>query len=55
MKAFHKNEIWDIMSKHIIKYLITYKWVYKIKRKSDKNIDYYEIRLVAIGFFQKYG
>lgn len=34
---------------------ITYKWVYKVKNKSDGSAERYKARLVAKGFQQAYG
>ena len=34
---------------------IGYRWVYKIKHKSDESIKWYKVRLVAKGFTQLEG
>ena len=34
---------------------ISYKWIYKIKIKSDGSVEGYKARLIAKGFTQKYG
>ena len=35
--------------------MVTYKWVYKLKRHSDGSIARYKARLVARGYLQQYG
>jgi hypothetical protein len=34
---------------------ITYKWVYKVKIRSDGSLEWYNARLVAHGFQQEHG
>jgi hypothetical protein len=37
------------------KLVVTSKWVYKIKHATDRSVDKYKARFVAIGFSQKEG
>uniref|UniRef100_A0A1J3F133 Putative mitochondrial protein n=1 Tax=Noccaea caerulescens TaxID=107243 RepID=A0A1J3F133_NOCCA len=54
MNALKKNETWDLVPKPKDVQPVSCKWVYRIKRKTDGNIDRYKARLVARGFSQKY-
>ena len=48
-----KNDVWDIVLRPEGKYLITSKWIYKIKHTADGSIEKYKARFVARGFSQK--
>lgn len=49
------NVTWDIVPKPNDSNVVTCKWVFKIKRNAEGNIERYKARLVARGFSQKYG
>ena len=51
--AIEKNDTWLTMLPNGQK-AIGVKWVYKIKRNADGEIDRYKARLVAKGYKQKY-
>jgi histone deacetylase 1/2 len=53
--ALQKNKTWHLVSPQKGKNVIDCKWVYKIKRKSDGEIERYKACLVAKGFKQRYG
>ena len=50
-----KNNTWVLSDLLPGKKTIGYKWVYKIKYKSDGTLDKYKARLVAKGFSQRQG
>lgn len=52
IQALEKSDTWDIVPLPKEKTAIGYKWVYKIKRKSDGSIERYKARLVAKGYTQ---
>jgi hypothetical protein len=52
--ALLKNGTWHLVPPKVGANIIDYRWVYKIKRKSDGSIDRYKARLVAKGFKQRY-
>lgn len=54
-EALLKNKTWHLVPPQKGRNIVDYKWVYKIKRRSDGRIERYKARLVAKGFKQRYG
>ena len=52
--ALIKNKTWHLVLPTKNKKVIDCRWVYRIKRKADGQIDVYKARLVAKGFKQRY-
>ena len=50
-----KNDVWDVVPRPKGKYVVTSKWIYKIKHVADRNIEKHKERFVACGFSQKEG
>ncbi|GJS81343.1 ribonuclease H-like domain-containing protein [Tanacetum coccineum] len=55
MNALLKNDTWEIVELPKDRESIGSKWIYKIKYRSNDEIDRYKARLVAQGFGQKEG
>ncbi|GKB70305.1 ribonuclease H-like domain-containing protein, partial [Tanacetum coccineum] len=55
MEAINRNETPEITQLHRGRKLIGCKWIYKVKYKSNGDIERYKARLVAKGFNQKEG
>ena len=55
LESLIRNGTWDIVPKPTGRDVITCKWVFKIKRNAEGDIERYKARLVARGFSQKYG
>nr|GEU78504.1 ribonuclease H-like domain-containing protein [Tanacetum cinerariifolium] len=53
MDAIYRNNTWDLVELPKGRKAIGSKWVWKIKYKSDREIERYNARLVAKGFNQK--
>jgi hypothetical protein len=50
-----KNDVWDIVLRAEGKYVVTSKWIYKIKHVVDGSVDKYKVIFVARGFSQVEG
>ena len=53
MYAILKNDTWELTTLPQNHKAIGVKWVYKIKRTADDEIDRYKVGLVAKGYKQK--
>ena len=54
-QSIMKNDVWDIVPRPKGKYVVTSKWIYKIKHAADCSIEKYKEIFVARGFSQKEG
>ena len=55
LDALHENHMWDVVPCPPSTKPIGCKWVYCIKLKSDRSLDRYKARLVALGNRQENG
>jgi len=55
LAAFQRTHTWDLVPMPPGTNLISCKWIYRIKIKSDGSFEWYKAYLVAWGFTQKYG
>jgi hypothetical protein len=54
-QSIMKNDVWDIVSRHEGKSVVTSKWIYKIKHVVEGSINKHKARFVARGFSQVEG
>lgn len=54
IKAFEKNGTWDVTELLKGKIPTSYKWIFTIKYKTDRTIEWYKAPPVAKGFIQTY-
>jgi hypothetical protein len=50
-----KNDVWDIVPRDEGKFVVTSKWIYKIKHTVDGSIERHKTRFFARGFSQVEG
>ncbi|CAL1411607.1 unnamed protein product [Linum trigynum] len=53
--ALLRNQTWDLVPPSPTQHVLSCKWLYRIKTKSDNTIDRFRARLVARGFQQRPG
>lgn len=53
--ALIRNGTWELVAPSHFQNLVGWKWVFRIKRKPNGNVDRYKARLVAKGFHQRPG
>jgi hypothetical protein len=51
-KALQQNATWTLVPKPPSQNIISCKWIFKVKEKSDGSVDKLKARLVAKGFTQ---
>lgn len=55
MEALYRNKIWEICHLPADRRPMGYKWVYKIKYKSNGEVEWFKERLVAKGYNHREG
>ena len=54
-QSIMKNDVWDVVPRLEGKFVVTSKWIYKIKHAIDGSIEKYKAIFVGRGFSQKEG
>jgi hypothetical protein len=54
-QSIMKNEVWEIVPRPKNKYVVSSRWLFKIKHATDGSIEKYKAIFFARGFFQKEG
>jgi hypothetical protein len=54
-QSIMKNEVWEIVPRPKDKYVVSSRWIFKIKNATDRSIEKYKAIFVARGFYQKEG
>jgi hypothetical protein len=50
-----ENDVWEVVSRPEGKFVVTSRWLYKIKHAADGSIEKYKARFMARGFSQVEG
>ena len=54
-QSIMKNDVWEIVLRSEKKFVVTSKWIYKIKHVANGSIEKYKASFVAQDFAQKEG
>ena len=54
-QSIMKNDVWDVVPRLKGMFVVTSKWIFKIKHAADGSVENYKERFVAQGFSQKEG
>ena len=54
-QSIMKNDVWEIVPRPEGKFVVTSKWIFKIKHAVDGSIEKHKARFVARGFSQREG
>ena len=54
-QSIMKNDIWDVVPRPKRKFVVTSKWIFKIKHTTNGSVEKDKARFVAHGFSQKEG
>ena len=52
-QSIMKNDVWEVVPRLEGKFVVTSKWIYKIKHAVDGSNEKFKARFVAHGFSQK--
>ena len=50
LESMDSNQVWDLVKAPANIKHISYKWVYKRKRRSDRKVETFKARLIAKGY-----
>ena len=54
-QSIMKNDVWDVVPRPEGKYVVTSKWIYKIKHDVDGSIEKHQARFIAQGLSHREG
>ena len=54
-ESIMKNDVWEIIPRPKGKFVVTSKWIFKIKHTTNGSVEEYKARFVARGFSQREG
>jgi hypothetical protein len=54
-QSIMKNDVWEVVPRPEGKFVVTSKWLFKIKHATDGSMEKYKARFVACGFSQEEG